>query len=294
MGRPLEPHSLTYRRALLAGLDEVRTAFDAQRSEADQAVARLTTDIATASAEVAALVAAGRDLANQQQNAFAAAQTDRQESFAKLLVEVRGEHASTLKELEENVSAESESAQAALAEDLEASSAARARVEDILDIVAETALIGSYSKSAGEEKDAANMWRWIAVVAVAVTVIIGGWLVQSARGDGTDWDLFFAKLAVALPVAGVAAYAARQSSEHRHAQREAQHVALQLAALKPYLNDLEKVDERDQLLGEIGRRLFGQPRRDGKHDDGLAGLVADNPSLLGQLLPLLQQVPKGK
>lgn len=65
-------------------------------------------------------------------------------------------------------------------------------------------------------------------------------------------------------------------------------------ALKPYLNDLEKVDERDQLLGEIGRRLFGQPRRDGKHDDGLAGLVADNPSLLGQLLPLLQQVPKGK
>jgi hypothetical protein len=279
---------------VLAGLSDAKAAFDSNIANARQAVEKLSEDIAETSAEVTAVVATSRDLANQQQNAFATAQTDRQEAFAKLLAEARAENSAALETLEANVEAETKSAHTALADDLKAATAARARVEEILDIVAETALIGSYSKIAGEEKSAADLWRWITVVAVVGTVLVGGWLVISASDNGTDWDLFLAKLAIAVPIAGVAAYAARQSSEHRHTQRESQHVALQLAALKPYLNDLEKPDERDQLLAEVGRRLFGHPRRDGKHDDSLLDLAADNPSLLAQLAPFLQQLQKGK
>jgi hypothetical protein len=169
---------------------------------------------------------------------------------------------------------------------------AKARVEAILGIVGEEALVGTYSKNADKDRREADKWRWIALVAVVVVVAVGVWIVVTAVRTGTDWDLFAAKALLALPVAGAAAYAAKQSSEHRHAQREAEHIALQLAALKPYLNDLEKSDDRDKLLGEIAHRLFGQPRRYHRKDDKPE--LGDSPGALNQVIALLQELTKLK
>ena len=112
-----------------------------------------------------------------------------------------------------------------------------------------------------------------------------------AAGKTTHWDLLAAKAFLGLIVAGVAAYAATQSAEHRTSQRDAEHVAVQLAALKPYLSDLSQESERDRLLVAIAQKLFGQPRVSQDNGD-LSKLVAENPSLLSALLAAVQALAR--
>jgi hypothetical protein len=73
-----------------------------------------------------------------------------------------------------------------------------------------------------------------------------------------DWDVILSKLAIVAATGGVGAYAVRQSTEHRRSQRMNEHVALQLAAIKPYVSYLQQ-PQRDELLAEIAHRIFGQP-----------------------------------
>ncbi len=206
--------------------------------------------------------------------------------LAEKRTEAEGEVSGIKAEINEAVVA----TRASAAAELESVQASKARVEEILGIVGEEALVGTYSKNATAEGETADRWRWIAVGAICFTIAIGLWLVIASGQPGTDWDRFAAKLALAIPGGGVAAYAASQASEHRHSQREAEHVALQLAALKPYLNDLEDGVERDKLLIEIANRMFGHPRRDGRKDP--ASVDADSPSLTALATSLVQQASK--
>lgn len=98
---------------------------------------------------------------------------------------------------------------------------------------------------------------------------------------------------VELPLLRFAAYAARQSSEHRQAQRQAEQMALQLAALKPYLDDMRDEAKRDELLAVIAQKLFGQATpvkttitRKEKRDD------TDTMALLAQAMTLIQTMTK--
>jgi hypothetical protein len=280
--------------ALTAASGAAQNAATVQAEQGASRVAELEAEVQALRDELAQMTATGRDLANQQQNAFTSAQTERQEAFAKLLEEKREETAASVDAMRKQVAADASAAKAASEADVNAVSAAKLRVEEILGIVGEEALVGTYSKNATDEQKTADFFRWIAIGAIAITVGVGVWLVASAHTSGTDWDLFASKLVLGIPIGGVAAYAARQSSEHRHSQREAAHVALQLAALKPYLNDLDKVEERDQLLIEIAGRLFGHPRRDGKPDAAVVDAFAENPTLLAQLVPIVQAMSKAK
>ena len=278
--------------SLRAGSKEARDQFEAQAQQAATTVSELETEVSRLREELATTINTARDQGNQQQNAFTTAQTERQEQFSRLLEEKRDEVTTATDAMKKDITKEVSQTKKATQSELEAVQEAKGRVESILGIVGEEALVGTYSRNADKDRREADKWRWIALTSVAAVAAVGIWIVVSAVAPGADWLTLAAKLALALPIAGAAAYSARQSSEHRHAQREAEHIALQLAALRPYLNDLAEANQRDALLAEIAQRLFGQPRRDGRRLD--AHELGDSPGSLNQVIALLQELHKLK
>jgi hypothetical protein len=144
--------------------------------------------------------------------------------------------------------------------------AQRARAEEVLadldriyEIAGEKALVSDYSKRANADRTAADFWRWAAVgfglLAVVVTIIF--LVSHDSPEGGTDWGLLLTKALAVAAIGGIAAYAVRQSSEHRDAQRDNEHMALQLATVRPYLKDLDD-KTRDDLLAQLAPQLFGK------------------------------------
>lgn len=276
--------------ALKSASSQAQAEFEKQAQQAANRVSELEAEVARFRDEIGQVTASAREATNQQQNAFTAAQTERQESFGKLLDEKRQETAAAVADLRDQIAVEIKATKERSATDIAQIEQAKSRIEEILGIVGEEALVGTYSKNADKDRGAANGWRWGAVAAIVVSVGIGIWLVAEAHGGNASWQSLAAKAVLVAPIGGVAAYAARQSSEHRHSQREAEHVALQLTALKPYLSDLAEPDKRDQLLSEIALRLFGRPRALKGDGESLETSLADNPTLVGQLLAVLQEL----
>lgn len=237
------------------------------------------------------LLGSARTLENNQQATFNASQTSNQEAFAKLLAESRDSLASVSSEMQADLETAVLAVETSFETRLEAATEQKGRIDELFEIAAETTLIESYTRNATRERKAADIWRLVAIGAALIAVAIGIWATVVAAGDETDWDLLAAKAFLGLIVAGVAAYAATQSAEHRSTQRDAEHVAVQLAALKPYLADLSQDAERDRLLVVIAEKLFGQTRVAQDNGD-LSKLVAENPSLLSALLAAAQAAAK--
>jgi hypothetical protein len=144
--------------------------------------------------------------------------------------------------------------------ELSRAQATNERIDELYGIVSEKALIAEYSKRAAADATAAFRWSvsaiGIAIGGLVVTIVLLATHVQS--NGSTDWEAVVSKVLIVAVIGGIAAYAVRQSSEHRRSQRSNEHVALQLAAIKPYVSDLDPT-KRDEILAEIARRLFGQP-----------------------------------
>lgn len=219
---------------------KAQKAFEEQTGTAATKVAELEAEVNRLREELNQTVGAARDQANQQQNTFAAAQEQRQETFSKLLEEKRAEANDAVTNLTSKAETDISELRQSVESDVAAAATSKERIEEILGIVSEEALIGAHSKLAADDKKQADQWRLLAVLMVIISAAIGAWIVASTGDPGTDWDRLAAKVLLALPFVGIAAYAAKQSAEHRHVQREAEHMALQLATLGPYLDDIEE------------------------------------------------------
>lgn len=65
-------------------------------------------------------------------------------------------------------------------------------------------------------------------------------------------------------------------------------MALQLATLGPYLDDIEEEGAKDELLKQIAAKIFGQPRREGADWRG----VGETPATAPQLIALVKEISK--
>ena len=263
-------------------------SFSTSADRASVRIAEIEQEVARLREEINQALSTVREQANQQQNAFSSAQDLRQSAFSSLSDEARAQLRQETEELAARFAATATEYAELQQGHVEEAASAKQRIEEILGIVGEEALVGTYSKNSGEERRQANFWRWVSISFVSISVLIGAWIVSSTADAGSDWDHFAAKSLLVLPIAAAAAYAAKQSGEHRHTQREAEHMALQLAALGPYLSDLTDISDRDRLLSEVAQRFFGQPRRtrSGESDAG------DAPTTINQITQLLQEVAK--
>lgn len=267
--------------ATQAALVAATTAAEAKTSE-------LQAEAENLKAEIARINENSTSKANETQEAFAASQARHETAFTELVDTQREALNTRVDEIGVDSAAKlagyTSGAEAKLVE----IDKAKDRIDTLVGIAGDTTLVGGYSKNAKAAKWAAFRWTLAAVILAGAAVGVGIWAMDAARAAGTDWDLFAGRTVLTLAAAAISAYAARQAAEHRHAQREAEHVALQLASLKPFLDDLENPEDRDAVLKEVSLKMFGEPRR-------FAGKGSEAPpTTAAQLSELLELASKLK
>lgn len=262
-----------------ASIDEKVVAANADFLKIEAQVTDLNTGLVT-------IRTASASVSTEQQTAFTKAEADRSTKFNELLTSQQKELGTALATLEEQTTASAEEILIKVSAEETKAGEARKRVEEIEGMIGEKALIGDYSKNAATERKTADYWRYGAVVSILAAIVIASRFAINVSSE-TTWQFVVAKTLIVLSLGGLAGYAGRQSSEHRTAQRNAERMALQLKAIKPYLLDMDDKIERDKLLVSIADKLFGNSQQ-----PITAGKKGDNPVVTAQLLEALLEVIK--
>ncbi|MCO5786759.1 hypothetical protein DHB74_10380 [Pseudomonas sp. G11-1] len=178
-----------------------------------------------------------------------------EEKVEELLVEHR-EHFS------EQVEKQKSDAQAVL-DELEEK---RSEASTLLQIIGNIGITGNYQNIANNEKEAADIWRRIALgLMIGMVLFIGVTIFISAK-NGFDWKLALFRVGAALVLAIPAAYAAKESAKHRNLENHNRRSELELASLDPYLEKLPK-DTRDKVKEELTKKFFGLNGAEPKVED---------------------------
>ena len=132
----------------------------------------------------------------------------------------------------------------------------REQAKDLLDATARDLVSGDYRGWATQQASAAFGWTVVTVLVGLLTVGALVWVVLGASNDSTQF--LISKSSVGIIGLILAGYTARQAAEHRHEERTANRLALDLAALEPFL---EHVENPDELRKQIAERVFVPEQR---------------------------------
>jgi hypothetical protein len=248
------------------------TTIDEKISEAKEAinddvavVSKKLEDITTESEELSeqleTVKSAANKLATEQTTAFNTAQTERSKEFTDLMALKQGELDTTLDRLAKNADEKSDAINRAAEKDAQATLDAKNRAEKLLGIVSQDALISDYSKNAKREWWSSLVWQIVAALSILLAIICAAFLAHEATGEMV-WQKLVARLTVVAAFGGLATYAAKQATEHRQAQRQSEHMALQLSAVRPYLEDVTDKTQRDTLLIKLADKFFSEKKVD--------------------------------
>jgi hypothetical protein len=284
-----------HRRVVNKLIEELETrggiadkAIDEKVADALTRFEKLQIDVNELGTNLSIVKDSAAQVSTAQQTAFTKAEADRSSEFTKLLSIKQTQLDDSLVKLEEHTQKSVSDIREKVEADESAISEAKKRAEKILGIIGNEALTGEYSKNAQQEHTAANTWRLIATWSI-IGAITAAVIFAFTVSDKTSWQHVLSKTIIVLSFGGLAGYAARQSSEHRLAQRNAEKMALQLAAIKPYLSDVTDNAKRDDLLVRIADRLFGQTE---PVNILSKTKIADSPILTTQLIEALLELIK--
>jgi len=109
-----------------------------------------------------------------------------------------------------------------------------------------------YDEEAGDQKDAANLWRWITVALGLVAIAVA----LSAAGE-PNAETIVSKLAISLILGGLGAYTARQSARHRAREERARWLQLDLAVFPSIIEPLPEEDQVEETVRLVRRTFRG-------------------------------------
>lgn len=134
----------------------------------------------------------------------------------------------------------------------------REQAAKLLGAIGRDGMSVGYQRYSNAEADAANHWRLFAVTlgiaSVGVLALMVYFITRIQHPTAGDYT---GRYALAVLLAGVAGYAARQSGEHRKRAAEARNSELALSSLGPYLEPLPEPMQHE-LLAALTTRFFAQ------------------------------------
>lgn len=239
--------------------DKVASAkkiIDADVATIEKKLEDITTEGEELAEQLETVKSAANKLSTEQTTAFNTAQTERSKKFTDLMTLKQSELDTTLDTLAKKTDEKSNAINTAAEKNAKATEDAKNRAEKLLGIVSQDALISDYSKNAKREWISSLVWQIIAAGAIIAAIIVAGFLAHEAGSD-MAWQKLVAKLTIVAASGGLATYAAKQATEHREAQRQSEHMSLQLSAVRPYLEDISE-SQRDTLLIKLAENFFGE------------------------------------
>lgn len=239
-------------------LNDLHGALNATEADLNARASALAGELARLEQAVANTMSQAQTTQETQRVSFDEAQASRSSMWEKQLTELRSSLDNTLASARDALQAQANAASDALDTAVAQAEASNQRINTILGIVADKGLVGQYSLTAARERKSVGRWR-IAAGLVAIGAIAVAFQAARHASDVNDgsWRPLIAKLAVTAVVAGLAAYCGSVANDHRRAEQTAERTALQLAAIKPYLQDIADVELRDQVMVSTASRMFG-------------------------------------
>jgi len=143
----------------------------------------------------------------------------------------------------------------------------QAKAGKMLGVVTDTVITGQYGEFAKKEGKSATLFQWIALslmILLAGGAIYTIWDALSAwkgseSSPAQNWQILAAIRSFTILVISIPAfYAARESSKHKELCRHYRKMQLELAAIDPFLLELDDVDKKE-LKKNLTERLFGMP-----------------------------------
>ena len=140
---------------------------------------------------------------------------------------------------------------------------------DLYGLAAGDSVAGGYLQNANDEKKQANFWRWATITFIIATVI---WTAISyftlGKSDGGFW---WSQLIKGFSITAVllfgAGYSSKQSSIHRHNEKQTRRFALEVKAIDPFIASLNE-ENQSQLKHKLSEKLFGQNNNDDSDNEG--------------------------
>lgn len=122
-------------------------------------------------------------------------------------------------------------------------------------VVGETRLAAHFAAYARRERRSADLLRVSSIAAALLITAVAGVLLLDGKTDSLTTSQQLAHLAVALPLAALAAYFGRESGRHRTSSKWADELEIQLLTFDAFCEPLDD-DAKTRLRSEFGRRVF--------------------------------------
>ena len=164
----------------------------------------------------------------------------------------------------------------------------RIQAKALTDETARHAVAGEYGTWAAHQASAAFWWTVATVVVGLATV--GGLIAALRSTEDDSIQHIVAKLSISLVGLFVAAYTAHQAAEHRREERTAKRLALDLAALQPFLEQIQDLAELEKLRVAVANRVFVPDESRDHSPEGRVRLGRGDSISIGGLLELLRTI----
>lgn len=144
----------------------------------------------------------------------------------------------------------------------------RAKLSALIGETTALHLTKSYQQAALSEYDAARKFRWATMLAMGLSLGFLAYVANLSFQENFNPTLAAPKIALSFFLLIPTAYMARESGKHRHQFHKLRQTALDLAAVSPYLESVEKKSQ-DKVKVDIATKIFvpAEAKGDG---DGIA------------------------
>ncbi|HEV7952119.1 MAG TPA: hypothetical protein VGO98_01985 [Candidatus Saccharimonadales bacterium] len=253
-----------YKRAIDKLVEDIQTkgetadtSISEKLAEANQGFEKISEEVSELKEELEQTKKSLGKITAEQSTAFSTTESNRSQAFNALLADSQ----KALNEKTTELTSESKKRSDELIKQLEevekTAESNGSRIEKLLQISSQNTLISDYSKNANRERMTTIIWQTITVGSIIWAIAVASVLAHEATED-LVWQKLVARLALFAAAGALATYAAKQASESRDAQRNSEHMSLQLSAVRPYLEDISNKADRDKLLLKIADKLFGK------------------------------------
>ncbi|ADX46711.1 hypothetical protein Acav_2804 [Paracidovorax avenae ATCC 19860] len=129
------------------------------------------------------------------------------------------------------------------------------QAKNMLGQLSSTILSGGYIGSAQSEERSANLFRWLCIGLMGLTVAFLAYTILQLSFNSIDWKNALTRLVATLLMAVPTAYLARESGKHRHQANKLRRTSLDFHVLEPFLQKLEG-EFGTKLRTELAQRVF--------------------------------------
>ena len=168
-----------------------------------------------------------------------------------------------------------------------------AAILSLYELTAGDSVAAGYLKNAEDEKEQANLWRWISIGFISATslwlLFVWGYAAYVGAANIGWQQIVMSALLTGVLLYG-AAYSSQQSTRHRNNEKRTRWFALEVKAIDPFISSLGE-EERNQLKRLLSEKLFGQSGNLGSSESGVFDEHAYKMIIKG-IAEILSKLPK--